>query len=417
MKGIVVEYNQKDAIVLTDDGLFARVKNNNYEIGQAIQVEEIKKIRSRLVAGAASLAAALAITVTGGIAYFTPTDYVSLDVNPSVEYTLNMFDRVLDVDAVNEDGELILSGLDMNNMVIGDAVKKTLDELIAEGYLADDPNGGVIIATSNKKIGKAETLAVELEQEVRDYFVDKENVTAKVKAEAVGTEKVQEAKDLGVTPGKLNLVEKLESSTNGSINRDEWLNMPVKEINKAIKENRQHKRDNGRQDWEHRDHWNYGDIRDIDKTKAEDKKGIDIDDNDNTRKTYKDFYLTHREESGDFNKKTRDKDKNSSWNDEKSDKDTGRGKDKKDDGGGRNNDQNSNNAKDSGWKDNDRNSRDADRNADWEDNNRNNKDSDWKDNSRNNKDSDKNSKWKNDQSQSSKRKICRLFLYKNRILI
>lgn len=62
-------------------------------------------------------------------------------------------------------------------------------------------------------------------------------------AEAVGKEKAQEAKELGVTPGKLKMVEKLQSSTSSSINRDEWLNKPIKEINSAIKENRQHDKD------------------------------------------------------------------------------------------------------------------------------------------------------------------------------
>ena len=36
MKGIVVEIENKDAVVLTKDGLFKKVKNINYEISQEI---------------------------------------------------------------------------------------------------------------------------------------------------------------------------------------------------------------------------------------------------------------------------------------------------------------------------------------------------------------------------------------------
>ena len=53
-------------------------------------------------------------------------------------------------------------------------------------------------------------------------------------------ERVEVARELGVTPGKLNLVEKLISSSDGSesINLEEWLDKPVKDIMKATIENR-----------------------------------------------------------------------------------------------------------------------------------------------------------------------------------
>lgn len=238
MKGIVVEINKNDAVILADNGLFTKVKNHNYSVGQAIQIQESKKTYSKLAAGAVSMAAAFALCTIGAYAWFTPTDYVSLDVNPSVEYSLNTFDRILAVKGVNDDGKEILQELDLKNMKIENAVKETLNRLMADGYLTDDPNGGVVITTSNDKKGDAEKLAAELEQEVQDYLDGQEGITAKVDAEAVAPKRVEEAKEMGVTPGKLNLVEKLLASTTGAIHMEEWLNKPVKEINKAIKENR-----------------------------------------------------------------------------------------------------------------------------------------------------------------------------------
>lgn len=246
MKGIVVEINKNDAVILTDDGIFAKVKNKNYAVGQAANIQESRKTYSKLVAGAASMAAAFAVCTIGAYAWFTPTDYVSLDVNPSVEYSLNTFDRILEVKGVNDDGEEILDNLDLKNMTIEDAVKETLDKLMADGYLTDDPNGGVVITTSNDEMEDAEQLASELEQEIQAYLDGKEGVTAEVDAEAVAPERVEKAKELGVTPGKLNLVEKLQESTAEAIDVEAWLTMPVKEINKAIKENRKAEKD----DWE-----------------------------------------------------------------------------------------------------------------------------------------------------------------------
>ncbi len=238
MKGIIVEINNNDAVILTNDGLFTKVKNHNYTVGQAITIQESRNTYSKLIAGAASMAAAFAVCTIGAYAWFTPTDYVSLDVNPSVEYSLNTFDRILEVKGVNDDGDELLDNLDLKNMTIEDAVKETLNKLMADGYLTDDPNGGIVITTSNDEMEDAKMLAAELEKEIQTYLDEQDGVTAKVDAEAVTPERVEEAKELGVTPGKLNLVEKLQATTAEAIRVEEWLTKPVKEINKAIKENR-----------------------------------------------------------------------------------------------------------------------------------------------------------------------------------
>lgn len=244
MKGIIVEINNNDAVILKNDGLFEKVKNHNYTVGQAITIQESRKTYSKLIAGAASMAAAFAVCTIGAYAWFTPTDYVSLDVNPSIEYSINTFDRILEAKGVNDDGEALLDGLDLKNMRIEDAVKETLDKLMADGYLTDDPNGGVVITTSNDEMGDARQLAAALEKDVQTYLDEQEGVTAEVDAEAVTPERVEKAKELGVTPGKLNLVEKLQATTAEAISVEEWLTKPVKEINKAIKENRKAEKTN-----------------------------------------------------------------------------------------------------------------------------------------------------------------------------
>ena len=243
MKGIVVEINNHEAIILSEDGLFKKIKNEDYAIGQSIRTEGKPKAGLKLIRGIAGLAAAFVICTIGAFAYFTPTDYVSLDVNPSVEYSLNLFDRILDVTAVNEDGEEILDRLDLDHMTIEAGVKATLDQLIADGYLSGDPDGGVVITASSEQPKEAERLASKLEQEVQTYLKDRKTAPVHVEAEAVTPQRVEEARELGVTPGKLNLVEKLQESTSGAIKKEEWLTKPVKDINKAIKDNRKMEKD------------------------------------------------------------------------------------------------------------------------------------------------------------------------------
>ncbi len=289
MQGIVVEIEKKDAVILTKDGLFKKVKNMNYKIGQKIAIKESRKTGSKLIMGAASMVAAAAICTIGAFAYYTPTDYVSLDVNPSVEYSINMFDRILNVKAVNDDGEELLIGLKLNHKTIAVAVEETIDKLVADGYLADDPNGEVVITTSNDELEKAEQLAAELKNGLQTYL-SRKGVVAEVDAEAVELERVLEARELGVTPGKLKLVDRLQESTGGAINRAEWITMPVKEINKTIKENRTQEKERERIEFAEEDRLKREDLvtdggikrmkqEDKDQEKERDSDGKDQDNN------------------------------------------------------------------------------------------------------------------------------------------
>ncbi|MFZ2539716.1 MAG: hypothetical protein WAX04_12590 [Oscillospiraceae bacterium] len=244
MKSVIVEIRDKFAAALSDDGCITKVKNNNYVIGQVIEMRKETQFKSKKLAIMAVSAAAFVILCgTGAYVYASPYSYVSLDVNPSIEYSLNRFDRVLSVDAVNEDGDKILNEIDLNdlnNKTIDEAMAITVDQLSKDGYFDGDIDGGIVIATSGEDSAKAEELADELQQSVQENTVENGD-TVTVEAISVGKERVEKAKELGVTPGKLSLVEKLQASAADpdSIIIGDWLNKPVKEIMQTIKENKQ----------------------------------------------------------------------------------------------------------------------------------------------------------------------------------
>jgi len=250
MKSVVVEIKAGYAAVLSEDGCISKVKNKNYIIGQTIEIKSNKfKNISKWVMCSALTAM---IAIAGGItlwAYKTPYSYVSLDVNPSIEYSLNRFDKVISITAVNNDGQEILNELELDkleNQNIEDAVTETVNQISKDGYfnnsIDNDIEGGIIIATFGEDLEKsgelAEKLQINLENEIKEIGKD-----VKLEAISVGLERVQKAKELGVTPGKLNLVEKLQNSSADpeSIILEEWLNKPVKDIMSAIKENKKAK--------------------------------------------------------------------------------------------------------------------------------------------------------------------------------
>lgn len=244
MRGIVIDFRDSYAAVLSDDGNIVKLKNQNYTIGQVIDLKEQSfyqaKKHTKWLASAISAAALVCVLGTTAWAYATPYSYVSLDVNPSVEYSLNRFKRVLNVKAVNDDGKEIIEELGIKKLKhkpIEEAISQTVLQIAENGYFEGAEEGGIVIATAGDNSEEAESLAEELQQQVEET-VEETGDDVAVEAISVGLERVQEARQLGVTPGKLNLVEKLQASAGDSetISTEDWLNKPVKEIMKAIKE-------------------------------------------------------------------------------------------------------------------------------------------------------------------------------------
>lgn len=240
MKAVITEIRGKMAVLLSDDGRITKIKNKGYTLGQEVN---FMKTNSNFKKAATFAAAACFLLISGGsvFAYNTPSLYVSLDVNPSIEFSVNMFNRVIKITGVNEDGTEIINEINIDNLKnknIADAVDLIVDEISNEGYL-DSDDAGIVIATSSEDEDKAEELAEELEDCVTEAC-DENSAEVTVNAEAVGKSRVDEARELGVTPGKLNLVEKLKESSEDpeSIDINEWLDKPVKEIMAEIKENR-----------------------------------------------------------------------------------------------------------------------------------------------------------------------------------
>lgn len=72
----------------------------------------MKRITAAITAAAAVAAAAclvlIALASGGGYVFFTPTAYISIDINPSLELGINRFDRIVSVEGYNAEAEELL---------------------------------------------------------------------------------------------------------------------------------------------------------------------------------------------------------------------------------------------------------------------------------------------------------------------
>ncbi|MDW5298608.1 MAG: hypothetical protein SA378_00495 [Sedimentibacter sp.] len=205
MKATVLEINDGFAALIQEDGTIVKIKSKSLKIGDVVKMKETK-IRKKGRFSAMVAAAMFVMMLVGGVyTYATPSYYVSLDVNPGILMEVNMFERVIGMEAANEDAKEVLAGLNLKNKDIEDAVSLAVERVKELGYF-DGEGGNILIATTAKNEDKAERLAGKLQNAVEEE-IEENGVKAEVTAGAIGYEMVQSAKAIeGMTPGKYNVI-------------------------------------------------------------------------------------------------------------------------------------------------------------------------------------------------------------------
>lgn len=278
MNTVILETRGMEAAVLAEDGCIYKVANKNYMVGQTVFLnvfkEQINKnklhkirrgcknsssfkdgqnktkilpfvIKHKAYVSAAAVAV-LFISVFSG-AYFVPCSSVTFDINPSIEYKLNLFNRVVDITALNDDAATVVDEIkdSVKGKSIGAATDATLTELNLEGYVESDTS--VIYSLDTPDILR-EYINTDISDSVESWNAntdDSKNITAQIIT--VTDDLKQRAKELGVSAGKLYLVEELQSeisvssdteNSESDFDENEWLEKSVTEITKAIESNR-----------------------------------------------------------------------------------------------------------------------------------------------------------------------------------
>ncbi|MBR5947217.1 MAG: PepSY domain-containing protein [Clostridia bacterium] len=145
----------------------------NNQKGRVIPME--KKSRSRktrfiaLAAAAAALLLVFAGTMgvlasnarRGGEVYTT----VSLDVNPSIEISINKQEKVLAVKALNDDAAKVVGNMDLVDSGIDVAVNALIGSMLRNGYLSEIANS-ILITVGNTDAEKAMELQRRLVDEI-----------------------------------------------------------------------------------------------------------------------------------------------------------------------------------------------------------------------------------------------------------
>ena len=93
----------------------------------------------------------LFLGASGCYSYFTPVSAISIDINPSVELNINRFDRVINMNGYNKDGEKLADTINVRFLKYSDAIEKILSSEELKPYLIPEHLISVTVAGEDEE--------------------------------------------------------------------------------------------------------------------------------------------------------------------------------------------------------------------------------------------------------------------------
>lgn len=134
---------------------------------------------------------------------------IDIDVNPSVELTVDTAECISAVTAVNTDAALLLSRLDLTQQPLAEGVQALFGAMVAQGYVTDG-NNPVLVTVQSEDANEANRLHALVNNAV-DAAMAQHNLTASVANQTVTTfdEVAEFARQYGISNGKAAFILKL----------------------------------------------------------------------------------------------------------------------------------------------------------------------------------------------------------------
>lgn len=200
--------------------------------GTVIPMTEFKKPRRRwapLAVAAALAVVCCAFGLTSWRSASAVASVVSLDVNPSIQLQVNKNEKVLAADALNEDAEVILDGMDLKGTQLKVAVNAIVGSLLQNGYL-DRLSSAILISVEDDDALRAARLESDLTSEV-GTALQNASAGAAVLSQVVGydAELISLAQGSSISVGKAAMVRDVQA-LNGQLDFNALSALSVEEL-------------------------------------------------------------------------------------------------------------------------------------------------------------------------------------------
>ena len=159
--------------------------------------------------------------------------YIGLRINPEIEMVTDENGVVVSANAVNTDGEVVLSTVELEGKTAEEAVVDFTETAVDLGYM--DPEAGkdtVYVDVNSEKAELVETVEKTLSDKLMKFF-EKKGIAGKVSKEVLDSY-LAAATEWNVTPGHAKMIARVLSA-NPELTYDELLNLTVKDLLELLK--------------------------------------------------------------------------------------------------------------------------------------------------------------------------------------
>ncbi|MBQ1801970.1 MAG: hypothetical protein II013_03050 [Lachnobacterium sp.] len=227
MKALILDKDKNnETVVLREDGEILTLDCQG-SIGETIELDnkkknEIAEYIKEVMFSCACFAIVILATASYKFYCRSPYTYVSLDINPSVEYTLNRQGKVIDVCALNADGKKVLKKYNKKCKKycdFDDAINETTTILYKDKYIKRANNYILMnISSDNEKTISS------LENRIEKIIKKKGDKTLNLFFTKTNKKVHEKAIKLGISPGRYVMMEDIykdEVDNNGDIPYEE----------------------------------------------------------------------------------------------------------------------------------------------------------------------------------------------------
>lgn len=183
----------------------------DYQEGRVITMTEAKS-KIGIFKWATGIVAALVLVFASVLAiHLYQTNYkiastVLLDVNPSIEIKTNKKEKVLDVNALNEDGRIVIGDMNLKGDSIDVVVNALIGSMLRNGYLSDVSNS-ILVSVCGENTESSSALQEKLTKEINLMF-ETDDFSGAVLSQTISPDAdLQELADsYGISLGKARLL-------------------------------------------------------------------------------------------------------------------------------------------------------------------------------------------------------------------
>lgn len=190
------------------------------------------KRRSNMMKAFAGCAAALMVVVAGmGLAASKEAlAVVSLDVNPSIEISIDKNERVLDANPINDEASEIIGEMNLKGSDIDVACNAIVGSMLTHGYLTDIQNSLLVSVSADD-----EQLGTEIERRLSkdlNSYLENTEIAASILGQYVNNDEAIKtyAAENGISIGKAWLIQNLLKTGSTKMKESDLLGLTTQEL-------------------------------------------------------------------------------------------------------------------------------------------------------------------------------------------